>query len=473
MNALERPLSPDRAETLTELSTKPFLQGFTDQRSTYSPRHALHHHSALVRPLVAYSPQTLWAEDTRSLPRALASYRRQVREFAEQQLRPLAEQLDLQPHSPLGQPNPIRDNLLVLAGQQGYLSDLLPSPFGSTPWLRYRYPLAWQQAIKVEEFARVCGGLMLLLSAHNLGAAPLLLSGDMRAARRFLLPAFKESQAGNPHLFAYAITEPAAGSDVEESHGASLCTPGVIAQKVPGGWRLRGRKCFISGGDLAQSITVFGALEGEGIDSWTCFLVHNTQPGFRVARTELKMGMRASGAAELEFDDVFVPNEQVIGGLRRGWAINRAILNLSRLPVAAMAVGFAQAATDLAMDFACQYRVNGEPLINHQETQLQIAQMVAETSTIRALVWKHANAWTITQRKSAMAKFHCSDTAVRVCEQAMELMGNHGGLYTRKVEKVFRDARLTQIFEGTNQINRLALIEDIQEELIQKMSPYR
>ena len=448
------------------------LEGFVDARSHYSPRRVFQNLPAVSRALVEYQPVLLWEQDTLRLPKPLGQYRRAVRRFADEHLTPLAASIDAAAHLPLGQQHPELQTLLELAAREGYLSDMLPRPIGSVPLLRFRYPLAWQQAIKVEELARACGGLMLLLSAHNLGVAPLLMSGDLLAARKFLLPAIRENNAGKPHLFAYAITEPAAGSDVEEGHGASLYRPGTVARKVPGGWRISGRKCFISGGDVAKSITVFAALEHEGIDSWTCFLVRHDMPGFSVTRTELKMGMRASGAAELEFDKVFVPDNHVIGGLRNGWAINRSILNLSRLPVAAMAVGFAQAATELAADFACRYQLAGKSLIHYQEIQLQLAQMIGETSAIRALVWDSAQTWVPTQRKASINKFICTDAAVRVCESAMELMSNHGGLSQNQAEKAFRDARLTQIFEGTNQINRLAVIEDIQEQLLARVAAH-
>lgn len=445
------------------------LEAYVSPASSYSTRKAFTDMSIFSKPLVQYEPMDLWEQDTASLPKALASYRREVRAFAEQDLKPIAMKMDIAGHFESDELNPDLQNLLVKAAKQGFFSDMLPAPIGSVPLSRYRYPLAWQQAIKVEELARTCGGLMLLLSAHNLGIAPLLMAGDLAAARKFLLPALKENNAGKPHMFAFAITEPSAGSDVEEGHGASLYKPGTVARKVEGGWRITGRKCFISGGDIAQSITVFAALEGEGIESWTCFLVTKDMPGFAVARTELKMGMRASSAAELEFDDVFVPDDHVIGGLRKGWGINRSILNLSRLPVAAMAVGFAQAATDIVMDFVCRYQLAGKPLIEYQETQLSVAQMIADTSAIRSLVWQSSQSWISTQGKSALNKFYCTDLAVKVCENAMEIMSNHGGFHEHSAEKAFRDARLTQIFEGTNQINRLALIEDIQEQLISKM----
>jgi alkylation response protein AidB-like acyl-CoA dehydrogenase len=178
------------------------------------------------------------------------------------------------------------------------------------------------------------------------------------------------------------------------------------------------------------------------------------------------MGMRASGAAEIELDGVFVPERDVLGGLRAGWALNRAVLNVSRIPVAAMGVGFARAALEEATAFACRFRLGGKPLVDYQDVQLTLAQMMAETNAARALVWQAAASPQARQGEAAAAKFHTTDTARRVCELAMDLLGNHAVLHEGRVEKVFRDARLTQIFEGTNQINRLAVIEEEQERLL-------
>jgi butyryl-CoA dehydrogenase len=307
---------------------------------------------------------------------------------------------------------------------------------------------------------------MLLIGVHTLGVAPLLLSGDLGAIRRHVLPAFRAGLAGDPQLFAFAITEPASGSDVEEGHGASTASPGTVARAVEGGFRLRGRKCYISGGDVAREVVVFASLEGEGLASWTAFLVDARAPGFTVARTELKMGMRASGAAELALEDVFVPHARVVGGLRGGWALNRATLNMSRLPVAAMGVGFARGATDEAIAFACGHRLGGKPLIDYQDVQLAITDMLAETQAARAMVWAAASRPQALQREASAAKFFCTDVALRVCTRAMDLLGNHALLHASRVEKHWRDARLTQIFEGTNQINRLAVVEDMQEGLL-------
>jgi alkylation response protein AidB-like acyl-CoA dehydrogenase len=323
-------------------------------------------------------------------------------------------------------------------------------------------------AVKVEEFARACGGLMLNLMVPALGQAPLLLAGDANAVRRFLLPAYQKMKAGEPHLFSFAITEPTAGSDVEEGHGASVYTPGLVAKRVDGGWSLTGRKRFIGAGDLSKTLSVFASLEGEGMESWTCFVVQPPVNGFKPVRKEHKLGMRASGTAELEFDNVFVPDTHIVLGLRKGWALNRATLNFSRIPVAAMSVGFARAALEAALDFACKTTLAGKPLVNYQEVQLMVAQMVAETSAIRSMVWEQARVFFPRQGAASATKLYCTDRALEVCNTAMDLMGNHSLLHANRAEKAFRDARLPIIFEGTNQINRLAVIEDMQEEVLSK-----
>jgi alkylation response protein AidB-like acyl-CoA dehydrogenase len=442
------------------------LPGFVGPASALSPRTAFAGLSSLIRPLVRYAIEDPWEADTRMLPGVLAAHRRRLRAFAERHLAPVALAVDAESHAPPGTLGERSRRVLVAAGREGLLSDMLPAPLGGADPRLFAHPLHMAAALKTEELSAVDGGLMLLVCAPALGVAPVLLSGDLGAIRRLVIPAFRRSLAGEPHVFAFAITEPAAGSDVEEGVGASLYRPGVVARAEGGGYRLDGRKCYISGGDIARDVTVFAALEGEGMESWTAFLVDARAPGFRVARTELKMGMRASGAAELELDGVFVPRERIVGGLRRGWALNRATLNLSRLPVAAMGVGFARAATDAAIEFACKQRLGRRPLVGYQEVQLAIADMLAETQAARAMVWAAARRTQAIQREASAAKVVCTDTALRVCGRAMDLLGNHALTHGARVEKAWRDARLTQIFEGTNQINRLAIVEDLQDQLL-------
>lgn len=443
------------------------LDGHLPPTHQLSPHWQYGEFPVLARQFTHYSSRDLWEADTARLPKALAKIRRAARGFAEQHIAPLASAADLTEHLPVGECLPDVRRLLIEAGKAGWLSYFMPAPLGSMPWQAVTQPPIWQCALVVEEFSRACGGLMLLLSAHHLGCMPLLLSGSPGTITRHLAPVYRSCLNGEPHLVAFAITEPGAGSDAEEGHGAEVYRPGVVATPAPGGYLLNGRKCFISGGDLAKSATVFAALQGEGMDSWTCFYVDADSPGYSIPRTELKMGMRASGAAEIEFNNVFVPHSRVIGGLRKGWALNRATLNASRIPVAAMGVGLARAATELAVDFARQYKLGGKELIHYQDVQLHLATMVAETRAIRSLVWQEAKyAWKPRQLNASLCKFHATDRAQHVVEMALDLLADHGGLHEQRIEKIFRDVRLTRIFEGTNQINRLSLIEDWQEQLL-------
>jgi alkylation response protein AidB-like acyl-CoA dehydrogenase len=443
------------------------LEGHLPADHPLSPHWQYAHLPPLGRTLTHYPIDDLWQTDCNRLPKALARQRARARAFAETYLAPAAAELDLAPHLPAGQCHPLAEQILREAGKQGWLSYMMPAPLGSMRWLAVPHAPIWQCCLVVEEFSRVCGGLMLLLSAHHLGCMPLILAGETSTILRHLLPVYRSCERGDPHLVAFAITEPGAGSDAEEGHGAKVYRPGVVATPVKGGYLLNGRKCFISGGDLAKTATVFAALNGEGMESWTCFYVDCSAPGYKVVRTELKMGMRASGAAEIELTNVFVPSDRIIGGLRKGWALNRATLNASRIPVASMGVGFARAATETAIEFARRYRLGGKPLIHYQEVQLQLATMVAETRAVRSLVWQEAKAaWRPRQLNASLCKFHVTDRAQHVCEMALDLLADHGGLHENKLEKIFRDVRLTRIFEGTNQINRLSLIEDWQAQLL-------
>lgn len=443
------------------------LQGHLPFSHALMPQHQFRELPFFPR-LLTNAPLTdLWDTDTQRLPAPLAKLRQQARTFAEQHLAPIAAQQDLAPHAAPGQLSPQLEELLKVAGKAGWLSYFLPPPLGSLPYAALRSPLIWSCSVIVEEFSRVCGGLMLLLSAHHLGCMPLILSGQPRMIFGPLRQIYRDNLNGQPHLAAFAITEPQAGSDVEDSYGAAHYQPGVVATPVDGGYRLNGRKRFISGGDLAKSMTVFAALKGEDLSSWTCFLVSDAHQKVRIERTELKMGMRASGAAELAFDDVFVPDSHVVGGLRKGWVINRGTLNSSRIPVASMAVGFARAATEEALHVARHYTLGGKTLINYQEVQMQLATMVAETRAIRSLIWQEArHAWSPRQLHASLCKFQATDRAQVVCEMALDLMGDHALLHENRIEKIYRDLRLTRIFEGTNQINRLSLIEDWQHQLL-------
>ncbi|HQP32140.1 MAG TPA: acyl-CoA dehydrogenase, partial [Deltaproteobacteria bacterium] len=287
-----------------------------------------------------------------------------------------------------------------------------------------------------------------------------LLSGHVPSMLRHLLPLYGRLKQGAAESMAFAITEPGAGSDVEDTEGGAQAHLVTTAKRAKGGYIINGRKCFISGGGFAQSATLYAKLEGEGIESWTCFVVDKKMPGFSVGRREHKLGQRASDASELILEDVFVPEENVVGKLRSGWANNRNVLNYSRPCVGAIALGTGRGAFERALEFCRRTYLGPKRLIDYQDVQITLSDMAMSLWAARAMIWHScAQLLRCNQAASAAAKVTGSDTAFKVCNQALELMGDHSYVHANSAERLWRDSRLTQIYEGTNQINRLALIE--------------
>jgi alkylation response protein AidB-like acyl-CoA dehydrogenase len=282
---------------------------------------------------------------------------------------------------------------------------------------------------------------------------------------RWQWPINRANLRGDVQLAAYAITEPGAGSDVEETEGATQARFVTKARRIEDGYVINGQKAFISGGAHCDYVTVFAVLEREDggpaqVDTdFTCFIVERGREGFRSGRRERKMGQRACDATLLFFDDVFVPRRNLLGTERSGWALNRNVLNYSRGPVGAIALGIARGAVEAATVFARETRMGGRLLIGYQEVQLALAEMWFDVMGMRGLVWQSVRHFLPAQGASAAAKSSCADIGFRVANRAMELLGDHGYLTANRAEKSMRDVRLNQIYEGTNQINQLAFVE--------------
>jgi alkylation response protein AidB-like acyl-CoA dehydrogenase len=421
--------------------------------NTLAPTQARQSLNAIGRMLYDTRAVELWQRDTETLPRCFRKQRARLREFAHQEIAPLALLSETDPAAV-----DVR-KLFVTAGAHGFQTELMPWPFGTMRYSWLFTSFLFGTVLKAEEFCSSCGGLGVALLTHELGMAPLFVSGDLRAMFTWMRRIYAEIRRGEPALAAFAITEPNAGSDAEETHGAASASVSCRARKVPGGWRLDGRKCFISHGALARWVTLFAAQEGRGFDSWTCYLLDKSMTGLSVGRQERKMGQKATDASELILEEVFVPDNRVIGPVGGGWAINRNVLNYSRSGVAAMALGMARGAFEHALSFCRETRLGNQCLIEYQDVQLALADMLLKLAAMRATVWQSARYRIPFQGGGAIAKTFCSDTAWQVCNAAMELLGDHGYVHANSVEKAARDARLTQIYEGTNQINRLSIFE--------------
>ena len=422
-------------------------------------RHSADQLTAVGRALYDLGEVGLWERETATLPRSLARRRRRYRDFARQHLTPLVEAADTDPSG--YDPRP----LLTEAARAGLQSEMLPPPWGTMPLSSLRSRSLVHESLKAEELTTVCAGLGLSLLAHGLGILPLALSGDLGAIRRWVAPITRENKAGRPRLAAFAITEPAAGSDVEDSEGAATARFRTTARRVDGGYVLNGQKVFITGGAYADLVTVFATLRpddgapGRVDRDWTCFVVERGTPGFRAGRSEHKLGQRAADATELFLDDVFVPTANRVGAERSGWALNRNVLNYSRVPVGAIALGIARGATEAATDYCRRTRLGNKPLLAYQEVQLTVADLWLETMAMRAMVWQGARHLPPAQAVSSAVKTFCGDRAVAVSTRAIELLADDGAIAATGVEKRLRDGRLNQIYEGTNQLNRLAMIE--------------
>jgi acyl-CoA dehydrogenase len=397
---------------------------------------------------------------------------------------------------------------LVKAGLPYRLLSLaIPGGVGGVGGLTVMFALA------MEELCSTCAGIANIFGAHALGVSPLLVSGALAQWETVLREVAEKERAGEPVLMAAAITEPTAGTDVEEPHFIENAKFSMHADKVPGGYVLNGRKCFISNGSVARYTVVACAVDrGRPLETWTSFIVDSGMEGFSVPRVEEKMGQRACHAAELAFEDCFVPDEKVLAfegdGMQPGTLL---ILAASRGPVGAIATGIARGAYEWFLRWA-ETRKGARRPIGEQHVKMALADMKTRISLARWAYFNAATCFDVTLGKvlegpiiksiglipdswrtsgrmldlfhsdfmkhatdgilhtfipkkratralatSSLAKAVGGDTAMYVSSLALELMGGDRCEERAWVEKFFRDAKLTQIYEGTNQLNRLTL----------------
>lgn len=316
-------------------------------------------------------------------------------------------------------------------------------------------------ALAIEEVARVSATASLLIAVQHLGALPIMLAGTPEQQRRYLAPV-----AQGEHLAAFALTEPEAGSDA----GAAR-TKAVADQD---GFVLTGTKVFITNGSVAKTMVVFAATEQDGQGrGMSAFVVPGDAPGLTVAHVEEKMGLHGSETAQLAFDQVRVGPDQLLGRVGEGFKIAMRTLDRSRLGIAAQALGIAQGAFDLAHEHLATRRQFQRPLQEFQGLQWMLADMATRIEASRQLLYRacdvvEAAGFAIDSsaevtRMSAMAKLMASDTAMQVTTDAVQLFGGYGYIRDYPVERMMRDAKITQIYEGTNQIQRIVIYRNLPE----------
>ncbi len=395
--------------------------------------------------------------------------------------------------------------------KDGWLGFAVPKEVGGQGYLGVGMSLV------MEEMCSACAGIGNIFGAHALGFCAIGLSLDMEVVDRYLRRIVDAEKQGAPWLFSLDITEPSAGSDVEDAEALEKAKLSLEAKKVSGGYVLNGRKCFISNGSVAKTHFVTAAMDRKKpFESFTAFVVPGDAQGLSIGRVEEKMGQKACPAAEVIFEEVFVPEQDRMGAEGEGMLHTMVILAASRGPVGAIATGIARGAYERAYHYAATTRQKGKYLIGDQRVQYLLAEMLRQIHLARQAVYDAAfyydfehipkilsepltriataffpypvrrafQNWVnwdwfyglmreraeekvpITARSqavrlSSIAKVSGSDTAMNVCRMAMEILGEDALNREWGVEKCFRDAKLTQIYEGTNQINRLAIIKEL------------
>lgn len=365
-----------------------------------------------------------------------------VREFAEQKVAPRAAEID---HT--GQfPWDLKEEMARL--------DILALPFPTAYMGIGASDLVFVMAI--EELARHCASTALLLAAQHLAATPLILFGSAKQKQQYL-----PGLAKGEWLAAYALTEPEAGSDV-----GGMRTSAVRKGDT---YLLNGVKHFITNGGLAHVNVVFARTDAQaGTKGISAFLVDENSAGFSVGKAEHKMGIRGSQTTELIFTDCEVPAENMIGREGEGFKIAMTTLDRTRPNVAAQALGIAQGAFDYAVNFVKTRTQFGKPVAEQQGIQFMIAEMATELEAARLLVYRaaglidrsHSEPGLRFSQESAMAKMFASETAVRVVDRALQLLGGYGYMTEFPMERMYRDVRITPIYEGTNQIQRTVIARE-------------
>ncbi|MBW6515069.1 MAG: acyl-CoA dehydrogenase family protein [Candidatus Cloacimonetes bacterium] len=355
-----------------------------------------------------------------------------TRKVAEEKIKPVREKYDEEGIFPW--------DIVEVFAQTDLFAILIPEEYGGISGK------VVDLCIVTEELCRVCAGISLSLGASGLGLYPILLSGSEEQKQKFL-PAIAEGK----RLAAFALTEANAGSDA----GAIETTATLDGDH----YVLNGTKQWITNGGEAEVYTVFAMTDKtKGARGASCFIVEKDTPGFSFGKKENKMGIRASATSELIFEDCRVPKENLIGKEGFGFMIAMKTFDKSRPMVAAQAIGIAQGAYEEAVKYSKERNQFGKPISSFQAIQFMLADMATQIEAARALVFATAKMIDEGSKKyskeSAMCKYFASDMAMKVTTDAVQILGGYGYMKEYPVEKMMRDAKITQIYEGTNQIQR-------------------
>jgi alkylation response protein AidB-like acyl-CoA dehydrogenase len=358
-----------------------------------------------------------------------------IQEIAREQVAPRAAEIDHTSQFPW--------DMKELLAQQDILAMLFPDEYGGIGSSELAVVIA------IEELARYCATTSLILAVQQLGSLPIMLVGNEQQKSKYLPPL-----ASGEWLAAFGLTEAGSGSDA-----AAMQT---FAVRKSDKYILNGSKRFITNGGLAQVNSIFAITDPKvGTRGISAFIVEKDFPGFSVGRIEEKMGIKGSQTAELIFTDCEVPAENLLGREGDGFKFAMMTLDRTRPGVAAQAVGISQGALDLALSYAKQRIQFKKPIADNQGIQFMLADMATKVEAARLLVYNAAEMIDRGEpnfgKYSAMAKLYASDIAMEVTGDAVQILGGYGYMKEYPAERMMRDAKITQIYEGTNQIQRLVI----------------
>ncbi|QAT50083.1 acyl-CoA dehydrogenase [Caproiciproducens sp. NJN-50] len=364
--------------------------------------------------------------------------RKAIREFSENEIKPIAAETDRTCEYPA--------ETIQKLFHYGYLGLNIPKEYGGAG------ADDLSSALAIEEVAKACASTADIMATHNgLCCGPIIQFGTGEQKAKYL------PMLASGHLGAFALTEPNAGSDA--SKGTTTCFPDGDH------WVMNGSKVFITNGYVADLFVVFAMTDpSKGTKGISAFLVEKDFPGFSVGKHEEKMGLHGSPTAEIVFTDCVIPKENLLGSLGKGFKIAMTALNGGRIGIAAQALGIAEAAMAEAVAYTKVRTQFGKPISNFQNTQFKLADMEVAISSARLLMY-HAAANKMEGlpyvKEAAMAKLSASETAMKVTTQAVQMLGGYG--YTRDypVERMMRDAKITEIYEGTSEIQRIVISNNI------------
>ena len=361
------------------------------------------------------------------------------KEFAEKEVKPLAQEVDETEVFPRG--------TVEKMAKYGFLGIPVPKEYGGQGC----DPLTY--AMCVEELSKVCGTTGVIVSAHtSLCIDPIMTYGTEEQKQKYVVPLAKGEKLG-----AFGLTEPGAGTDAQGQQ-----TKAVLDGDE---WVLNGSKCFITNGkeaDVYIVIAVTGKIEKRGRmqKEISAFIVEKGTPGFSFGTKENKMGIRGSSTYELIFTDCRIPKENLLGQKGKGFAIAMHTLDGGRIGIAAQALGIAQGAIDETVKYVKERKQFGRPLAKFQNTQFQLADMATKVEAAQLLVYKAAMA-KATQKvysvEAAKAKLYAAEVAMEVTTKCVQLHGGYGYIREYDVERMMRDAKITEIYEGTSEVQRMVI----------------